>query len=167
MYNNGSNQTEGFYYWNNGTWVYLKSPNSNEISGPGSSTDNAMVRFDGSSGKIIQNSTVVLDDASNISGINNMWTNGFTMPGGATLGEILVSDANGNASWESAPPVDVEENLVNIVPNANKLNFTGNITVKDDGDYRATITFYSNCVTKDVIQLSSSDSTNLKPYRYG
>lgn len=37
-----------------------------DVVGPGSSTDNALVRFDSTTGKLIQNSTVMLDDAGAI-----------------------------------------------------------------------------------------------------
>jgi hypothetical protein len=36
-----------------------------DISGPGSSTDNAVVRWDGTSGSLVQNSGVVIDDSGN------------------------------------------------------------------------------------------------------
>ena len=36
------------------------------VSGPGSSTDNTIVRFDGTSGQLIQNSGVVIDDTNNM-----------------------------------------------------------------------------------------------------
>lgn len=36
-----------------------------DVVGPGSSTDNAVVRFDGTTGKIIQNSVVTIDDSGN------------------------------------------------------------------------------------------------------
>jgi len=39
---------------------------SGDVTGPGSSTDNAAVRFDGATGKIIQNSGVIIDDSDNI-----------------------------------------------------------------------------------------------------
>lgn len=35
---------------------------SGDVSGPGSSTDNALVRFDGTAGKTLQNSDAILDD---------------------------------------------------------------------------------------------------------
>lgn len=37
-----------------------------DVTGPGSSTDNAIARFDGITGKIIQNSVVVIDDLGNL-----------------------------------------------------------------------------------------------------
>lgn len=52
----------------------------NAVQGPAFATDNALVRFDGVTGKIIKNSTVLLDDAGNLDtqggGIN---TNGGTI----------------------------------------------------------------------------------------
>lgn len=38
---------------------------SGDVVGPASSTDNAIVRFDGATGKLIQNSTVTIDDTGN------------------------------------------------------------------------------------------------------
>lgn len=40
-----------------------------DVAGPASATDNALVRFDGATGKIIQNSGVIVDDNNNITGI--------------------------------------------------------------------------------------------------
>ena len=44
-------------------------PTGGEVSGPSSSTDNAIARFDGTSGKVIQNSVTTIDDTGNASGI--------------------------------------------------------------------------------------------------
>ena len=45
---------------------------SGDVVGPGSSTDNAITRFDGATGKLIQNSTATLDDSGvvSVSGAN-------------------------------------------------------------------------------------------------
>ncbi len=39
---------------------------SSTILGPASSTDNAIARFDGTTGKVLQNSTVTIDDVGNV-----------------------------------------------------------------------------------------------------
>ena len=39
------------------------------VKGPASSTDNAVVRFDSTTGELVQNSAVVIDDSNNISGV--------------------------------------------------------------------------------------------------
>lgn len=40
-----------------------------DVDGPASATDNAVARFDGTTGKLIQNSTVTLDDTGAIAGV--------------------------------------------------------------------------------------------------
>jgi hypothetical protein len=47
------------------TWSELSSESSG-ITGPVSSTDNALVRFDGTAGNLVQNSGAVLDDIGNL-----------------------------------------------------------------------------------------------------
>ncbi|MDZ7743759.1 MAG: hypothetical protein U5Q03_19000 [Bacteroidota bacterium] len=164
VYNTAASQPQGFYYWKDGRWNLIKSPSANDVSGPASSLDNSIVRFNGTGGQNIQASVVLIDDNGNLLDVNNLNVGGFSMPGGAQQGEILVSDAGGNASWESAPPVDIEEDNVIVVNNANTLNFANGIGVSDDGNYHATVTIYNNTVTRDVIQLSSSDSINLNVF---
>lgn len=47
----------------NGTvWVNQTGAGSGDVIGPASATDNALVRFDGTTGKLIQNSAATLDD---------------------------------------------------------------------------------------------------------
>ena len=47
--------------------IFNQQPGSDgEVNGPASATDNAVARFDGTTGKLIQNSTVTIDDSGNI-----------------------------------------------------------------------------------------------------
>jgi hypothetical protein len=46
------------------------------VTGPGSSTDNAVARFNGAGGSTIQNSGVIIDDSNNVSGIVNITLTG-------------------------------------------------------------------------------------------
>ena len=43
-----------------------------DVVGGSSSTDNALARYDGTTGKLIQNSVVVVDDSGNMSGVNSI-----------------------------------------------------------------------------------------------
>lgn len=43
-----------------------------DFAGPGSSTDNAVVRFDGTTGKTGQNSGIVIDDSNNVTGVASL-----------------------------------------------------------------------------------------------
>ncbi len=161
VFNSGGSQSQGFYYWDAVKWVLIKTPNTDEINGPASSTDNAIVRFDGTTGKIIQNSNVIINDINQISQVNRITVSEFSMTTSPTSGKIMVSDASGNSSWQTAPPIDVEYNNSLLTPNVNTLNFDGGTKVKDAGNNEATIIFYKNNVTKDVMQLSSSNTADL------
>ena len=51
-------------------WKVLTA--AGNVSGPGSSTDNAVVRFDGAGGTVIQNSVVIVGDTGSITGVENL-----------------------------------------------------------------------------------------------
>jgi len=53
-----------------------------DVVGPASSTDNAIARYDSTTGKLIQNSVVIVDDSGNTTGIGNLSASGnFTFSG--------------------------------------------------------------------------------------
>ena len=63
---------------------------SGDVVGPASSTDNALVRYNLTTGKLIQNSVGILDDSGNLSGINNLSATGnLTLSG---LGKRILGD---------------------------------------------------------------------------
>jgi len=87
-----------------GEWTGLLSAGggSGDVTGPGSSTDNAIARFDGTGGKTLQNSGLTIDDSGNLTigdGTGNayfsnrgshdliIWTND-----GTNTGKIRVRD---------------------------------------------------------------------------
>jgi len=73
-----------------------------DVTGPGSSTDNAVVRFDGTTGKLIQNSSSTLSDANVLStGELNLTTELAVVYGGTgqttyTDGQLLIGNTTGN-----------------------------------------------------------------------
>jgi hypothetical protein len=58
--------TQSLVVWNGTDFVEVASGN---VDGPSSATDNAVARFDGTTGKLIQNSPVTIDDSGNVSGV--------------------------------------------------------------------------------------------------
>lgn len=66
-----------------------------DVSGPASSTDNAVVRFDGVTGKIIQNSTVTISDAGAVSAASLALTTPLSIANGGT-GSTTASGARTN-----------------------------------------------------------------------
>jgi len=71
------------YYGNNSS-VFDLTEVGGDASGPASSTDNALARFDLATGKLLQDSAAILDDAGNLSGINDLTIlNNFLIAEGA------------------------------------------------------------------------------------
>jgi hypothetical protein len=63
------------------------TPASGGVTGPVSSTDNAIARYDGTTGDLIQNSGVTIDDSNNVSGVGTLVTTGDATINGITVGE--------------------------------------------------------------------------------
>src|SRR3990167_6959602 len=86
IYNTTDNQ---FQMYENGAWAAVDTGTS-DVVGPASSTDNAAVRFDATTGKLVQNSGVIIDDSNNITGIGSLTVNTGIVPDandGAYLGQ--------------------------------------------------------------------------------
>ena len=66
---------------------------SGDVVGPSSSTDNAIARFDLTTGKIIQNSTVILDDNGNATNVNAV---------GFDITPATLPTAQGTLYWDNA-----------------------------------------------------------------
>jgi hypothetical protein len=59
---------------------------SGDVEGPTSSTDNAIARFDTTTGKLIQNSVVIVDDTGSITGVNALTAESLVINNDATIG---------------------------------------------------------------------------------
>ena len=73
-----------------GTWpnqtINSTASGSGDVAGPASATDNALVRFDSTTGKLIQNSVVtVADTTGNMAGVGTLSVGGELTYGGVTL----------------------------------------------------------------------------------
>ena len=82
---------------------------ADKVTGPGSATDNAIPRYDLTTGKIIQDSGVIVDDSDNMTGVNNL-----TVEGDLTV--------NGTTTTINTATLDVED--VNITINKNGVQAT-------------------------------------------
>jgi len=69
-----------------------------DVTGPASSTDNAIVRFDGTTGKLIQNSAVTIDDSGNVSAASISITSPLTVANGGTGAATLTGLLQGNGT---------------------------------------------------------------------
>jgi hypothetical protein len=76
--------TDTVWIWDAETtaWVNSGTSGSGDVVGASSSTYNAVARYNSTTGKVIKNSTVIIDDSGNITGINNLSASGnFTISG--------------------------------------------------------------------------------------
>jgi hypothetical protein len=79
-----------------------------DVVGPASATDNAIARYDTTTGKLIQNSLVIVDDTGSVTGVNALTAESLTVNNNATLGssntdtlEVLsriITDLDPNAN---------------------------------------------------------------------
>lgn len=80
--------SEAVYLYTAAGWVTVAGGGgggTGDVVGPASSTDNAVARFDGLTGKLLQNGVVLIDDAGNITGVVGL----------AATGAVTVSGASG------------------------------------------------------------------------
>ena len=57
-----------------------------DVVGPASASDNAVARYDTTTGKLIQNSLVIIDDTGSVTGVNALTAQSLTVNNNATLG---------------------------------------------------------------------------------
>jgi len=75
------------------TWSHDGTGN---VVGPAGATDNAVTRFDGTTGRLVQNSGVIIDDSDNVTGLNDLTTTGDTVFGGTvtlSVNPVLALEA--------------------------------------------------------------------------
>jgi hypothetical protein len=80
------------------SWATAGGGGGGDVTGPASSTDNAIARYDGTTGKIVQNSTVTVSDTGDIAGVSSLGVANYidfdTTP--------TVSNAVGRMYWDAA-----------------------------------------------------------------
>ncbi len=113
-----------------------------DVSGPGISTDNALCRFNGITGKLIQNSIAILLDTGELSGLTSLNVNGSQIVKRTTSAisyNVLVSDYYVGITDTSAPrsvvlPVTgATENQIFVVKDESGNASVNNITLSVEG----------------------------------
>jgi hypothetical protein len=84
-----------------------------DVTGPASSTDNAIARFNGTTGKLIQNSAVIIDDSNNVTGVNTLTTTNLVVNDDATLGGSNADTVavNGRITTDLEPNADAAKDI--------------------------------------------------------
>ena len=167
---------------NSGVEHVLSSPGGGgDVVGPGSATDNAITRFDGTTGKLIQNSTVTLDDAGAISGATSISNPAGTLvlaPGGGASVQVTGNlDVQGTTTTIDSTTVNIADNclylnngnvvtspvpgcvVVNYLATATSDTITGNFVAGVAATSNPTVqtTSASTFAAGDIIQISGAN----------
>ena len=83
--------------WNGSAWVN-SAAGTGDVTGPGTSTDNAVARYSGT-GNTIQNSVVIIADTTgNMSGVGTLGCGAITSTGATSLGTLGVGAITGTST---------------------------------------------------------------------
>lgn len=115
----------------NNEWIN-QANNNGDVFGPASSTDNALVRFDSTTGKIIQNGLITEDDTGNLNGVNGISTPDFvqfdtTAIPPIALGKLRWNVDNGTLAFgiiDGTYEVNIGEQMYARVTNAEAVTIT-------------------------------------------
>jgi hypothetical protein len=110
----GSVSDTEFQYLN-GVTSAIQTQLNDKVTGPATATDEAIVRYDGTTGELIQDSLVTISDAGVVSGatqlnVDNIRVDGNTISSTDTNGNITL-DPNGTGTIEASAPVNVVGSL--------------------------------------------------------
>ena len=123
------------------------STGDGDVDGPASATDNAVARFDSASGKLIQNSGVLISDANAISGVTDFDVDNININGNT----ISSTDTNGD---------------INYTPDGTGNNvFTNNIVLSDtngvlDENGNEQLIFGTTASAVNYLQIDNGDTGN-------
>lgn len=101
---------------------------SGDVVGPASSTDNAVARFDGITGKLLQNSVVLIGDTGAITGALSLNLSGLT------ISQILATDASKNlvsldvATYPSLTELSYVKGVTSAIQTQLNAKGTGTVT---------------------------------------
>jgi hypothetical protein len=84
-----------------------------DVVGPTGATDNAIARYDTTTGKLLQNSLVIIDDTGSVTGVNALTAQSLTVNNNATLGSSNSDtlEVNARITTDLEPNTDAAKDI--------------------------------------------------------
>lgn len=123
----GAGQDQWAIVWDEGTlsWTLSASGGGGTLVGPGSSTDNAISRWNGTGGDALQNSGVIIDDTDNITGVASITVNLAGL-------HLLDTDASHDLIVVVGSDLSADRNLTITTGDASRtITLSGDTTLDD------------------------------------
>jgi ribosomal protein L14 len=118
------------------------------VRGPAGANDNRIARYDGTTGYLIQNSAVTLDDSGNISGVGTL--------NGATIG-----------SWVVGPSSATDNAIARYDSTTGKLIQNSLLTISDSGDLAGVVQINSINIANYMITSTGNSIGRVPVYNSG
>jgi len=127
-------------------------PAFGDVSGPASSTDNAIARYDGTTGKLIQNSAVTIDDTTG--------SMTFTGSGARILGDFSNATLANRLAFQSSTTNG--STFITVLPNGTSTNSSFRVHNTSDAGNSAYFALATNS-TKHTINSAFNGTGSLLP----
>ena len=149
-----------------GNVIIAQNAGSGNVIGPGTSTNDAVVRFNGTTGQLIQNSVAILSDAGALRGLTGLTSSGLTYPtADAGAGAHMVTDGAGNLSLVApggggdvfGPSSSTDNSLSRFDGTTGKLIQNSDVTLSDIGAMAGLTAFQTAAATIGALNYATID----------
>lgn len=155
----------------NGLTGDIQTQLDTKVTGPASATDNALVRFDGTTGKLAQNSVVTVSDVGVATGFTQLDVDNVRLDGNtvsATSGDLILNgvdiDASSNIIKNVVDPVNPQDAATkNYVDSSVASTEFSDATfrIKDDSDATKKLAFEVSGISTATTRTWTIPDTNL------
>ena len=132
-----------------------------KVTGPATATDNAAVRYDATTGKIVQDSSVIIDDSNAITGVTSLDVDNIKVDGNTVSSTDTDGDINLSPNGTGTVVINTDLDVDNININGNTVSSTdtdGAVVIDPNGT--GEITLGAATVSVEQYITHSGDTNN-------